>query len=147
MKHIALTAALAAVALLGFNAQSNALSPQGVSAQMRTQSMLLGATESVNITLHDGQGSYVVPTGKVLHIEHFIWALESATHQWVRIAPANQVPGVGDVTLKFGLGDDEIYSPTRPIRVVGDGNAGVSVLNNGAADWKDVVIVGYLTNA
>ncbi len=148
MKNYVITAALAAVAVLGFNATSNAFSPQSLSAQSRTQSMSFGATETVNITLHDGQPNYIVPSGKVLHIEHFIWALESgSTHQSVVIIPANEPAGVGDLLLSFSGSGENIWTPERPIRVLADGFAGLRILNNSVVDWRDVTVVGYLTNS
>jgi len=148
MKHFALIAGIAAVVLLGFNTTSTALSPQSLMARPSAQAVNFGTTEVVNITLHDSQLSYVVPDGKVLHVEHLIWALESGhTHQTVSIVPGGDVPGVGDLLLKFSVTAEDSWTAPRPIRIVGDGNAGLRILDNGAVDWRDVTVFGFLTDA
>lgn len=101
--------------------------------------------EPVNIVLHDANLSYSIPEGKVLQIEHFIWALEpDATHQTINIKPANDPSGVGDFQLKFTSEAPDSWTPSRAIRIVGGSAASVSIINNGSADWRDVMIVGLL---
>ena len=147
MKNIVLTAVLGSAILLGINTRSDALTPQFSASRSPAQSaqFVLAPVESVNITLHDGAPSYVVPSGKVLFIEQFIWALESSTtHQRVVVNAENRPAGMGDLALKFDSTQPDTWAPVRPIRVVGDGTSGVHILSNGAADWRDVVVFGYL---
>lgn len=146
MKHIAITAALATVALLGFNLPSTALTPQ-VGVRPLGGAMAFSQPEAVNAFLHDGADSYIVPIGKVLHLEQLVWALESSTHQSVAIIPGNEPAGVGDLLLKFSSTAPDSWIPTRPIRIVGDGAAGIRILNNGVVDWRDVAIFGYLQDS
>lgn len=114
-------------------------------AALLSTTSALATVQPVNIVLHDGNLSYSIPTGKVLQIEHLIWALESdSTHQVISIKPVNDPTGVGDFQLKFTTDAPDSYTPTRPIRVVGGSGAQVSIINNGLADWRDVMIVGLL---
>ena len=53
-----------------------------------------GISDTVNIVLNDLTNQYVVPDGKVLVVEHLVWALESDhTHQRVNINPYNDPTG------------------------------------------------------
>jgi len=102
--------------------------------------------QPVNIVLHDGSTSYAIPNGKVLIIEHFFWALESdSTSQTIQVRPAAFPNGVGAFLLKFTDAPDS-FTPPRPMRVVGGGGANVSILKGGAADWRDVMIMGLLVD-
>lgn len=142
MKHAVLTLALLGMTAFGLN------SLVGAQTTRTSASSTAAAPEAVNIVLHDGDTQYVVPTGKVLTIENFIWALESdSTHQTLLIRPANYPAGIGSFLLKFSSTAPDMFTPERPIRIVGDGFAGVTVLNNGAADWRDVLITGTLRDA
>jgi len=101
----------------------------------------------VNIVLHDGNTRYSVPAGKVLIIEHFIWALESdSTSQTISINPASRPSGVGSILLRFPSDAPDSYAPPRPIRLVGGPGASVSILFSGGANWRDVMVVGLLVD-
>lgn len=138
MKKATLTCVLLAVSALGLNSL--------VDAQTRTTSALAtGVAESVNIVLHDAQPSYVVPIGKVLVIEHLNWALESsANRQVINIKPSGDPSTVGDFQMSWAFDSIDWFAPDRPIRIVGDGAAGVSILTNSQVDWRDVLITGVL---
>gem|GEM_PF-1562452 len=99
--------------------------------------------EAVNIVLHDGGGTYTVPSKKVLIIEHFMWALEAdSTSQRIAIQPtANPV---GDFALEFTAEKPDMFTPPRPIRLIAGGR--VSILKNGGVDWRNVMIVGLLVD-
>ncbi|MEN8254989.1 MAG: hypothetical protein ABFR33_05915 [Verrucomicrobiota bacterium] len=100
----------------------------------------------VNILLYDDNSSYSIPAGKTLIIEHFIWALEAdSTHQNVSIKPANHPVGMGSFLLKFSVTAPDSWTPSRPIKIVGGSGATISILS-GAADWRDVMIVGMLVD-
>jgi hypothetical protein len=146
MKLIALSCGFLTLIAVTFSslgtAQTSQFSP--------TTGRAISATpvEVVNITLHDGQTSYVVPTGKVLTIENFIWALESsATHQSISITPGGVPSGVGNFQLKFSATQPDMFSPERPIKLVGDGLARVEIFINSVVDWRDVVVIGTLKDA
>lgn len=137
MNKITLTGLALAVAALGLNSVTGAQTP--------TVARVVGGVEPVNIVLHDGQNDYVVPIGKVLVIENFIWALESdANRQTINLKPQNDPAGVGGFQLQFTLGSADMFTPEAPIRIVGDGSAGISILNNSQVDWRDVLITGTL---
>ncbi len=145
MKLIALSCGLLTLAALTFTSVGNAQTTQ---VRPTTGRALAGPVEAVNIVLHDGQQIYTVPMGQVLTIENFIWALEgSATHQSVAIIPGNDPAGVGDFLLKFSATQPDMFTPERPIKIVGDGTAGVRIINNTAVDWRDVLITGTLRDA
>jgi hypothetical protein len=96
--------------------------------------------EAVNIKLDDDSLSYVVPTDKVLLIEHLIWGLDSdATLQRVTLGIS-----YASHQLKYDLNALDIYSFQRPFRLVG-GNS-VSILKTPAADWRNVAVVGLLVD-
>ncbi len=103
----------------------------------------------VNIVLHDDNNSYQIPAGKVLLIEHFIWALESnSTHQVVSIKPSNDLASVGSFLLKFTTEAPDMWTPPRPIRVIGGSGAQVSIIgdDDSAVDWRNVMVVGLLVD-
>ena len=108
---------------------------------------LRAEVDPVNIVLHDSNTTYSVPAGKVLIIEHFIWALEAdSTHQSVAITPANAPVGVGSFQLKFTALAPDSWTYSRPIRVAGGSGADVHILKDDLVDWRDVMIVGLLVD-
>ena len=117
---------------------------------LASASVAQGEITPVNIVLHDGSASYAVPDGKVLVIEHFIWALEAeSTDQKVAIEPANSPAGAGafelDAATQTGYPDS--WTPPRPIRLVGGNGANVHIVySEGETDWRDVMIVGLLVD-
>lgn len=107
-----------------------------------------GVADTVNIVLNDTTGQYVVPDGKVLVVEHLVWALESDhTHQRVSIKPYNDPTGTGDFQLKFSTTAPDMHSFDRPLRIKGDGFSGISIYKNSQVDWRDVCIFGFLRDA
>ena len=102
----------------------------------------------VNIVLDDDNNSYQIPAGKVLLIEHFIWALESnSTHQLVLIKPPNAPPSVGDFQLRFPDAP-QMWTPPRPIRVIGGSGAMIFIGggDDSPIDWRNVMVVGLLVD-
>ena len=141
MKNITLTITLVVLLLVGLGSPSTAVAQQSVA-------LAGGPVEIANIVLHDASGSYIVPVGKVLVVEHFIWALESdSTTQRLVIRPANNPVGVGDFALDFNATTPDMFTPERPIRILGDGIAGIFIIKNVNVDWRDVLIVGTLKDA
>lgn len=138
MKNVSLSVLLLGLVALGLNGLGT--------AQSATPRRSVNPAEVVNIVLHDAQPTYTVPIGKVLTIENFIWALESSsTHQFIGITPGNDPAGVGSFILKFDTDNPDMFTPGKPIRIIGDGAAGVEVLYTSAgANWRDVAILGYL---
>ena len=139
MKKISLSCLALATSAIGLNSVS--------CAQTTNRALNYPGREAVNIVLHDAQNDYVVPIGKVLTIENFIWALESDTNrQIVSIKPANDPVGVGDFQFSFTVDSVKSFTPEAPIRIVGDGSARVSIRNNSVVDWRDVLITGTLSD-
>lgn len=143
MRPSLITLSLLAVALVGISVSPPAQSQSAVPP--REQTLGFGIEDAVNIVLHDGNNSYIVPDGKVLVLEHIVWALESSsTHQTVTIKPAGVPAGVGSFQLKFSTTQPDMHTFERPLRIVGDGAAGVSILNNSQVDWRDCALIGFL---
>jgi hypothetical protein len=91
------------------------------------------AVVPVNIVLMDGSTSYSIPAGKVLQIEHLIWALEGdSTHQRVSIKPRDDPSAVGDFQLKFESTSPRIY-PEHPVgRLAGCHDCGAAGGSDGS---------------
>jgi hypothetical protein len=107
---------------------------------------LPAVVQTFNQVLHDSSNSYTVPAGKVLIIEHFIWALEGdSTHQVISIRPNNDPAGVGDFLLKFSTDTPDSYTPPRPIRLAAGGIVMI-LYNPSGADWRDVLVIGLLVD-
>lgn len=102
----------------------------------------------MNIVLNDAVTSYSVPAGKTLIMENLIWALESdATAQTINIVPSPVTAGTGSFLLKFGSESPDIWTPPRPLRLVGGPGARVSILFSAVgADWRNVMIMGLLVD-
>lgn len=136
MKKVTASCVLLGVTALALNSLTGAQTSRAVA---------FAAPESVNIVLHDNQLQYVVPMDKTLVIENFIWALESdSTHQTISLDPANDPVGVGSFQLKFNTTQPDMFTPETPIRIKGDGTAGIRILKNSQVDWRDVLITGQL---
>jgi len=103
--------------------------------------------QPVNIVLNDAVTSYSVPAGKTLIMENFIWALESGTNaQTIIISPSPNPAATGSFQLRFGAESPDIWTPPRPLRLVGGPGARVSILKTDFADWRNVLIMGLLVD-
>lgn len=105
-----------------------------------------GLSDVVNIVLYDNQGTFTVPDGKVLVIEHMIWALES-NYTYQRVMIDLDAALTGSFQLKFESTNPDSMSFARPFRIRGGGTAGVRIFASSATDWRDVAIFGYLRDA
>ena len=100
--------------------------------------------EAVNVILRtEAQTRYTVPAGKILIIESVIWALDpDSTLERLVISPANRPPGFGDLQINNPDENDNIFAPIRPIRLIGGGNASISI----NPLWNDLMISGLLVD-
>ena len=105
-----------------------------------------GLSDVVNIVLYDNQGTFTVPDGKVLVIEHLVGSIEDSMFPDVIQVMYHPPLSITSQFMQETLETNGTwhFGYSTPKRIVGGNDARVEIIHTETTDWQILWVFGYL---